>query len=155
MGCVGTGKSVLINTIVACIRKIFQDNDSVIVAAPTGAAAHNVGGQTIHRAFKIDVRKNNNNKISALSQQILLEKLQSTIAIFFDERSMISQRVLGSTEMNVQTTAQGGGHENEDWGGIPVIVLFGDDYQLTPPCDEGAIDSFTSSGNSNITKNGA
>jgi hypothetical protein len=48
-----------------------------------------------------------------------------------------------------------GGHENEDWGGIPVIVLFGDDYQLTPPCDEGAIDSFTSSGNSNITKNGA
>jgi len=68
---------------------------------------------------------------------------------------MISQRVLGSTEMNVRATAHGGGHENKDWGGIPVIVLFGDDYQLTPPCDEGAIDSFTSSGNSNITKNGA
>ena len=57
MGYAGIGKSVLINTIVACIRKIFQDNDSVIVAAPTGAAAHNVGGQTIHREFKIDVRK--------------------------------------------------------------------------------------------------
>jgi hypothetical protein len=46
---------------------------------------------------------------------------------------MISQRVLRSTEMNVRATAHGGGHENEDWGGIPVIVLFGDDYQLTPP----------------------
>ena len=101
MGCAGTGKSVLINTIVACIRKIFQDNDSIIVAAPTGAAAHNVGGQTIHREFKIDVRKKNNNNLSASSQQILLEKLKSTTVIFFDERSMISQRVLGSTEMNV------------------------------------------------------
>ena len=27
MGCGGTGKSVLINTLVTCIRKIFDDND--------------------------------------------------------------------------------------------------------------------------------
>jgi len=38
VGCAGTGKSVLINTVVGYIRKIFQDNNSVIVAAPTGAA---------------------------------------------------------------------------------------------------------------------
>jgi phage gpG-like protein len=63
MGCAGTGKSVLISTIVACIRKIFQDNNSVIGAAPTGAAAHNVGGQTIHREFKIDVRKKKQQQI--------------------------------------------------------------------------------------------
>jgi ATP-dependent DNA helicase PIF1 len=56
MGCAGTGKSVLINTVVAYIRRI-QKNYSFIVAAPTGAAAHNVGGQTIHREFKIDMRK--------------------------------------------------------------------------------------------------
>jgi hypothetical protein len=55
----------------------------------------------------------------------------------------------------LNNSTHGGGHENEDWGGIPIIVLFGDDYQLIPPSDEGAIDSFTSSGNSNITKNGA
>jgi predicted GTPase len=56
MGCGGTGKSVLINTLVTCIRKIFDDNDSVFVTAPTGAAAYNVGGSTIHREFKINVR---------------------------------------------------------------------------------------------------
>ena len=39
---------------------------------------------------------------------------------------MISQRVLGNTEMNIRHTAHGGGHENEDWGGIPVVVLFGE-----------------------------
>jgi len=56
MGCGGTGKSVLINTLVACIRKIFNDNDTVFVTAPTGAAAYNVGGSTIHREFKINVK---------------------------------------------------------------------------------------------------
>jgi hypothetical protein len=44
MGCGGTGKSVLINTVVSYIRKIFQSNNSVLVTAPTGVAAHNVGG---------------------------------------------------------------------------------------------------------------
>jgi pantothenate kinase-related protein Tda10 len=44
----GTGKSTLINTLVTIIHQIFQDNDSVHVLAPTGAAAFNVGGQTIH-----------------------------------------------------------------------------------------------------------
>jgi GTPase SAR1 family protein len=43
----GTGKSTLINS--SCDHhQIFQDNDSVHVLAPTGAAAFNVGGQTIH-----------------------------------------------------------------------------------------------------------
>jgi len=53
---------------------------------------------------------------------------------------MVSQWVLGSAEMNIRSTAHGGGHGNEDWGGIPVVILFGDDFQLTPPCEEGAID---------------
>jgi putative protein kinase ArgK-like GTPase of G3E family len=36
MGCAGTGKSVLINTFVAHIRRTFKTNISVIVTAPTG-----------------------------------------------------------------------------------------------------------------------
>jgi predicted GTPase len=31
MGCGGTGKSVLINTLVCCIRKVFDDNNSVLL----------------------------------------------------------------------------------------------------------------------------
>jgi predicted GTPase len=38
MGCGGTGKSELINTLVSCIRKIFKNNNTVFVTAPTGAA---------------------------------------------------------------------------------------------------------------------
>ena len=155
IGCAGTGKSVLINTLVACIRRMFKKNDSVLVAAPTGAAAHNIGGQTIHREFKIGIGKGNKWSISKKAKEYLHEKLEHTIAVFFDERSMISQRVLGNTEMNIRHTAHGGGHENEDWGGIPVVVLFGDDFQLTPPCEDGAIDAFSNQGHTEETKNGA
>jgi hypothetical protein len=55
--------------------------------------------------------------------------------VFIDERSMVSQRKLGSAEMNIRSTAHGGGHDNEDWGGIPVVILFVDDFQLTPLCE--------------------
>ena len=51
MGQGGTGKSRLINTLVSVIRTMFENNDSVHVAAPTGAAAFSVGGQTLHRLF--------------------------------------------------------------------------------------------------------
>jgi len=155
VGCAGTGKSVLINTVVGYIRKIFQNNNSVIVAAPTGAAAHNVGGQTIHREFKIGIGKRRNTTLSKKGKEQLHEKLEHTAAIFIDERSMMSQRVLGTTEMNVRSTAHGGGHDNEDWGGIPVVVLFGDDFQLTPPCEDGAIDALHNVGYSDESKNGA
>ena len=68
---------------------------------------------------------------------------------------MVSQRVLGSAEMNIRSTAHGGGHDNEDWGGIPVVILFVDDFQLTPLCEEGAIDAFDKQGYSTESKNGA
>ena len=83
------------------------------------------------------------------------QEMEQTVAVFIDERSMVSQRVLGSAEMNIRSTAHGGGHDNEDWGGIPVVILFGDDFQLTPPCEEGAIDAFDHQGYSTESKNGA
>jgi ATP-dependent DNA helicase PIF1 len=126
LGCGGTGKSILINTLVSCIQNIFQDNNNVFVTAPTGAAAYNVGGTTIHKEFKIS-RKDipGNEDLSDSTKQQLMKKLQRTIALFFDERSMIGQLVLGTIEINVRENAHNGGHDTEDWGGIPVIVLLG------------------------------
>jgi hypothetical protein len=46
-GAAGTGKSVIINTIVSYIRRMFDDNYVFHVVAPTGMAAFNVlGGDT-------------------------------------------------------------------------------------------------------------
>jgi predicted GTPase len=48
MGATGTGKSYIINTIVSYLRRMFGDNDVVQVLAPTGIAAFNVLGETLH-----------------------------------------------------------------------------------------------------------
>jgi len=145
----------LINTIVAQIRTIFKNNNSVLVTAPTGAAGHNIGGQKNHHEFKISVKKKKGLSLSNSAKEHLIQKLSQTVELIFNKQSMISQRVLRSAEINVRTTAHGGEHSNEDWGGIPIVVILGDNYQLTPPCEEGAIDSFHNQGNSEESKNGA
>ena len=68
---------------------------------------------------------------------------------------MISQIVIGTAENNVRETAHNGGHDTEDWGGIPVVVAFGDDYQLPPPATLGAIDSLFNQGKNKVSQNGA
>ncbi len=98
MGRRGTGKSVLIITLVSCIRTIFQDNNSMFVTAPTGAAAYNVGGTTIHKEFKIGIKgAATNEELSNYARQELMKKLIRAIALFFDERSMIAQIILLNT----------------------------------------------------------
>jgi hypothetical protein len=139
----GTGKSTLINTLVTTIRQISQDNNSVHVLAPTGAAAFNVGGQTIHRMLSVNVR-DPDKMISQQACDNLGQRLQTTLALFFDERSMISQKVLGAAEINVSRTAHGFGHDAEDWGGVPIVVLFGDDCQIPPTMAAGAFECLTS-----------
>ncbi len=51
-GPAGTGKTVVINTIVTLIRTLFNDNGVVQVCAPTGTAAFNAGGETLHHFLK-------------------------------------------------------------------------------------------------------
>ncbi len=57
MGCGGTGKSFIINTIISIVRNKTQMNDTVKVGAPSGAAAYNVQGSTLHRLLGISVSR--------------------------------------------------------------------------------------------------
>ena len=100
-------------------------------------AAFNVLGETLHRFAGLDWQ-NMKKEMSKKTQEQLQKKLQNTIAILMDERSMLSQMILGLTEKAIARTAHECGHSSEDWGGIPVIVLFGDDYQLPAIGDLGA-----------------
>ena len=55
MGSAGTGKSFIINTIISMVRKLAGSNDTVQIAAPSGAAAFNVQGSTIHNLLGVRV----------------------------------------------------------------------------------------------------
>jgi hypothetical protein len=55
MGFGGTGKSFIINTIISIVQKVTQQNDTIQVGAPTGAAAFNVQGSTLHCMLGINV----------------------------------------------------------------------------------------------------
>ena len=141
MGCGGTGKSFIINTIIAIVKNMTQSNDTVQVAAPTGSAAYNVQGSTLHHLLGINVAKPElpPSERTAASLKSQLERL---LVLVIDERSQISSKVLAAAERNTRQCVYNGQNSNEWWGGLPVVLLFGDDYQLMPPIDQGAIQGF-------------
>jgi hypothetical protein len=48
--------------------------------------------------------------------------------------------LLDQTENDVRETTQNCGDDTEDWGRIPIVAIFGDDYHLPPPLFPGAFD---------------
>lgn len=145
-GAGGTGKSVIINTIVTLMRKMFQYDGVVKIAAPTGTAAFNVGGETFHHmtSSKPDDADYKPGDMSKERKLKLVKKFQSTLALIIDERSLASCKDLGCTAHAIAETIFGGGpFPTESWGGLPVLIMFGDDYQL-PSTKEGALNALNS-----------
>ena len=138
MGCGGTGKSFIINTIISIVRNMTQMNDTVKVGAPSGAAAYNVQGSTLHRLLGISVSRPEE-KVTGTALENLQECLKHLLCLIIDERSMLSSKVLAAAERNVRHSVYKGQNSGEKWGGVPVVLLFGDIYQLFPVIKEGAI----------------
>ena len=131
-----SGKSTLVKVLTSTIQQIFQCNDSVLVAAPTGSASFNGGGVTMHRLFGIPVRKVSD-KIGSDKMRRLKKTLKNVVMLVFDERSMISAEDMGMIETYEKQVAHQVMHKNSFFGNISVILLVGDDYQL-PPIMPGA-----------------
>ena len=58
-GAAGSGKSRVVHVLTNTFRCIFGRNDVVHICAPTGAAANNAGGQTLHRLAAVNPFKPN------------------------------------------------------------------------------------------------
>jgi hypothetical protein len=56
---------------------------------------------------------------------------------------MLTSIILAVTERNVRECVFKGQNSKEIWGGVPVVLLFGDDYQLFPVIDQGAIQGYS------------
>jgi len=124
-GRAGTGKSTLLN--------YLADNTSkqLVICAPTGVAALNVGGQTIHSLFRLPIGVIADQDIP---QSAELRKLLSTIdTLVIDEVSMVNADLLDAVDRSLRQARQ---RRSEPFGGVQV-VLFGDPYQLAPVPGEG------------------
>jgi ATP-dependent DNA helicase PIF1 len=118
-GRAGTGKSTVLNRIVA------SEQRKVAVVAPTGVAALNVGGQTIHSLLRLPVGLIGN---SRLYQDRELRRLLMAIDVLIvDEISMVSADLMDGIDRALRE-ARG---RPDPFGGVQ-LVLFGDPFQLAP-----------------------
>ena len=80
---------------------------------------------------------------SEKQREKMKEENRVALVYVLDERSMYTSDNLGAAERNLAATAHGGGHEGDLFGGIPIFILLGDDYQLPPPTNtqKGAFDT--------------
>lgn len=132
-GKAGTGKSTL-------IRKFMSTTDrNVVVVAPTGIAALNVDGYTIHRLFSFratttldDVRTGDYRPTRFAKTLAALDTL------IIDEASMVRADLF---DMLAAALARFGPRPGEPFGGVQV-VLVGDLYQLPPVVTEAETDYF-------------
>src|SRR5258706_2957248 len=130
-GRAGTGKSTLLRNFMATTKR------RVAVLAPTGLAAINVGGQTIHSFFKFPHRLLQSADVRALPHQRRLFEQLDTVII--DEISMVRADVLDAIDRSLRLNR----HRHEvPFGGVQ-IVAFGDLFQLAPVV-EGELQSYFS-----------
>jgi ATP-dependent DNA helicase PIF1 len=119
-GRAGTGKSTLLNHL------SWNTSKQVVIAAPTGVAALNVGGQTIHSLFRLPIGVIADQEIEHSTE---LRKLLNTIdTLVIDEVSMVNADLLDAIDRSLRQARQ---RKREAFGGVQ-IVLFGDPYQLAP-----------------------
>lgn len=131
-GKAGTGKSTLLNY----FRNITKKK--VIVLAPTGVAALNVKGETIHSffGFKPDITQKKIKKLSAKRARIFKE----IEAIIIDEISMVRSDLLDCVDKHLRLNAK---CKDVPFGGIQMIFI-GDLYQLPPVVTRGETGIFRS-----------
>ncbi|NKE10733.1 MULTISPECIES: AAA family ATPase [Kocuria] len=127
-GKAGTGKSTLIRRFLASTQR------NVVVVAPTGIAALNVGGYTIHRLFGFP---------SAMSPELVrgngyypgrfAATLKELHTLIVDEASMVRADLFDCLAVALQRF---GPQPGEPFGGVQ-MVLVGDLYQLPPVVADG------------------
>ena len=125
----GTGKSFLITVITAYIKKVLQKD--VALVAPTGIAASNINGFTIHRFLKLPVQHNTIPKYAPLSDKNLNESahvVNNVILWFVDEVSMLNNITLQYIHKRMNEI---NAKEGEVFGGNNIIFV-GDLLQLIP-----------------------
>ena len=133
-GRAGTGKSTLIRQFLATTKR------RVVVAAPTGIAALNVGGYTIHRLLSLTATTTLEDVRSGRYRPGRFAKtLAGLDTLIIDEASMVRADLF---DMVTAALERFGPHPGSQFGGVQ-LVLVGDLHQLPPVVTEQEAEYFS------------
>jgi hypothetical protein len=119
-GKAGTGKSSLLRYFIKNTCKKF------IVLAPTGVAALNVGGQTIHSFFRFPPSVINPSQIQP--DYVRAELFKNLQMVIIDEISMVRADLMNGIDIALRKNRN---RPNDAFGGIQMVFI-GDLFQLPP-----------------------
>jgi ATP-dependent DNA helicase PIF1 len=125
-GRAGTGKSTLLK----CLRDLVPGE--MVIVAPTGLAAVNVGGQTIHSFFGFPPRLIQTGDIRRSRNGRLMRRLKFLV---IDEVSMVRSDLMWAIDQSLRVNR---GRPREPFGGVR-LAMFGDLHQLPPVIDEAEV----------------
>jgi len=125
-GRAGTGKS----TLLTCLRDLLADE--MVILAPTGLAAVNVGGQTIHSFFGFPPRLIRPDDIRRSRNGRLMRRLKFLV---IDEVSMVRSDLMWAIDQSLRVNR---GRPREAFGGVR-LALFGDLHQLPPVVNDAEV----------------
>jgi ATP-dependent DNA helicase PIF1 len=125
-GRAGTGKSTLLR----CLKDMLADE--MVIVAPTGLAAVNVGGQTIHSFFGFPPRLIRPDDIRRSRNGRLMRRLKFLV---IDEISMVRSDLMWAIDQSLRVNR---GRPREPFGGVR-LALFGDLHQLPPVINEADV----------------
>lgn len=130
-GSAGSGKSFLIEVLSSHIAEVARRHgkpDPIARCAPTGVAAHNINGRTIHGLFNINPQSRTT-EIKDAQRSYLQLTLKDIRYIIIDEKSMIGLHLFGQIDACCR---EANPHCRDiPFGGINIIVI-GDFAQLPP-----------------------
>jgi len=124
-GTAGTGKSYLIQ----CLRLLLQDQ--VCVAAPTGVAAFNVEGQTLHSLLSLPT-KGEYHDLQGERLRNMQQTFKDKRYLIIDEMSMVGRKLLGQVDSRLRQVFP---QQSDQLFGGCSCLLFGDFGQLPPVMD--------------------
>ena len=137
-GGAGVGKSVVVRTLYQALMRWYcktpgmnPENIYILICAPTGKAAHNVNGNTLHHAFKIAPNRGFDYKpLTSDSLNTLRVKYIDLQVLIIDEVSMVGNRLMNTVNLRLQEIMG----NKQVFGGVHVILI-GDLFQLQPVMD--------------------
>ena len=139
-GGAGVGKSRCVLAIYHALVRFLNglpgenpDKVKVLLTAPTGKAAYNIRGVTLHSAFNLPASQSFDNykPLDHGRRNTLRSILAGLKVLIIDEISMVGSSMFGFINQRLKETM---GYDSKEFGGVSVLCV-GDLFQLQPVFD--------------------